>query len=257
MSNQCFLDGCTSPRKARGLCESHYYRAKRAGTLDQLAPSPPHPCRACGERIPSGRRWGALYCSTECKQSASDAAARASTEARRANRVGACQWCKEPLTDKRIDAKFCSTRCGTAWHNHQVALSTERARLAARKPCEICGSVIPTKRRRDATYCSDLCKKRSQRSVSPRSRRADFIANLRVKYGLTLEEYEAMLAKQGGKCAICCTSEWPGRHNRPHVDHCHTTGRVRGILCTSCNSGLGRFRDRIDLLEAAIVYLGR
>jgi hypothetical protein len=74
---------------------------------------------------------------------------------------------------------------------------------------------------------------------------------------LTVEEFDALLASQDGKCAICRTDKWPGNGNRPHVDHCHATGKVRGILCTSCNNGLGRFKDRVDLLEAAIAYLKR
>ena len=55
-----------------------------------------------------------------------------------------------------------------------------------------------------------------------------------------------------GKCAIC-GSERQGRNHS--LDHCHATGKLRGILCNKCNSGLGFFRDRIDLLEKAIAYL--
>jgi hypothetical protein len=58
-----------------------------------------------------------------------------------------------------------------------------------------------------------------------------------------------MVAEQGGVCAIC------GRPDPEHVDHDHETGAVRGILCFNCNGGLGQFRDDIDALQCAAVYL--
>lgn len=76
-------------------------------------------------------------------------------------------------------------------------------------------------------------------------------------YGLTPEQYAEMLEEQGGVCAICGTDEWPGKGNRPHVDHDHSTGRVRGILCSHCNHGLGKFRDDPERLRAAAEYLER
>lgn len=71
------------------------------------------------------------------------------------------------------------------------------------------------------------------------------------KYGLTLEQYEAMLASQGGTCAVC--GGGPGYNRDYNIDHCHKTGRVRGILCISCNVILGHAKDdpaRLDLLAA-------
>lgn len=66
--------------------------------------------------------------------------------------------------------------------------------------------------------------------------------------------YDAVLAKQGGGCAICGTAP---KTRRLNIDHCHATGQVRGLLCPRCNRGLGWFRDRIDLLHGAAVYLRR
>lgn len=76
--------------------------------------------------------------------------------------------------------------------------------------------------------------------------------NLR-KYGLTPEEYDALLIGQSGRCAICADPLWPDR--RTHVDHCHRTSRVRALLCHGCNVGLGAFRDDPDRLLAAVQYL--
>lgn len=77
--------------------------------------------------------------------------------------------------------------------------------------------------------------------------------HLRKKYGITSLEKDAMLRAQGGNCAICGTAD-PGVSSW-HTDHCHTTGSVRGILCTNCNRGLGHFQDSIENLQAAISYL--
>lgn len=71
------------------------------------------------------------------------------------------------------------------------------------------------------------------------------------KYGLTVEQYEIMCLMQNNLCAICC--EEP--EENLHVDHDHVTGEVRGLLCNNCNNGLGRFKDNIESLENAILYL--
>ena len=76
------------------------------------------------------------------------------------------------------------------------------------------------------------------------------------RYGLTREAYEALLAVQRGVCAICGKRELAKR-GRLHIDHNHITKRVRGLLCSNCNTGLGKFREQIAFLEAAIEYLRR
>lgn len=75
-------------------------------------------------------------------------------------------------------------------------------------------------------------------------------------YGITSADYEAMLKKQRHRCAICRCKEPGGRfNNRWHVDHCHKTKKVRGLLCHRCNLGLGYFHDKVKTVEAAILYL--
>lgn len=73
------------------------------------------------------------------------------------------------------------------------------------------------------------------------------------QFGITLDEYEKMIEEQRGVCAICRTADPTGRALA--VDHCHSTGRVRGLLCGTCNRGLGMFKDSPDLLENAKSYL--
>lgn len=76
------------------------------------------------------------------------------------------------------------------------------------------------------------------------------------KYGVTLADYDAMLERQGGKCAICQTTPETQRYAVFHVDHCHATGVVRGLLCRGCNNVLGVINDDPEALARAIAYLG-
>ena len=75
------------------------------------------------------------------------------------------------------------------------------------------------------------------------------------QYGIGLDEYNAMFAAQGGKCGICGYSDMSKPAFFPLVDHCHATGAVRGLLCMSCNQGLGKFRDDRALLAKAMQYI--
>ena len=75
------------------------------------------------------------------------------------------------------------------------------------------------------------------------------------RYGLTRDDFWKLLEKQGGVCAICGTSE-PGKgRTRMCVDHCHRTGKVRGLLCGSCNRSIGQLGDDPDILQRAADYL--
>jgi hypothetical protein len=75
-------------------------------------------------------------------------------------------------------------------------------------------------------------------------------------YGITLEQRDEMLRYQGGVCAICKSDSSSLGQLDWAVDHCHTTGRVRGILCHPCNTLLGAARDNQQILSNAINYLG-
>jgi hypothetical protein len=83
--------------------------------------------------------------------------------------------------------------------------------------------------------------------------------HLRRQYGITVAEYDEMLMSCGYKCEICGTpvqrARWKGVGGQSAcIDHCHSTGRIRGVLCRQCNSWLGRVNDKP---EAAVAYLNR
>jgi hypothetical protein len=72
----------------------------------------------------------------------------------------------------------------------------------------------------------------------------------KYRYGLSKEDFYLLKKEQDGKCKIC------GREMKKYnIDHCHKTGKIRGILCTSCNMGIGMFKDDVELLEKVISYL--
>lgn len=80
------------------------------------------------------------------------------------------------------------------------------------------------------------------------------------EYGITIGERDALLAAQGGACALCGLSTKFGGSSAQygaHLDHCHETGRVRGVLCARCNTSLGKFGDDPARLRAAAAYLER
>lgn len=93
------------------------------------------------------------------------------------------------------------------------------------------------------SVCKDCSHKRASKYHKSTYRYA--------KYGITKECYDSMFKDQNGKCPICKTD----LQEEIHIDHCHITGKVRGILCGKCNKGLGQFDDNVIYLTNAIKYL--
>jgi hypothetical protein len=99
-----------------------------------------------------------------------------------------------------------------------------------------------------------IARSKERKRLKPRDAWA---GNLK-KFGITPDDYERMLAEQNGVCAICKNCEAAARDGRPlrlAVDHSHTSGAVRKLLCTKCNTMLGGARDSVEVLQAAIDYL--
>ena len=82
--------------------------------------------------------------------------------------------------------------------------------------------------------------------------------DLKRRYNITAEKYNELLKEQGGVCSICQveeTSTYRSKIRRLAIDHSHSTGLVRGLLCFNCNLGIGKFKESIDNLKRAISYL--
>jgi hypothetical protein len=193
-----------------------------------------------------------VFCSPACKEAARSAAKHAAMVLRRAGRRCIVCDAEIPVT-MSSKARCCSKQCSVKYQNdlRQAAKNEAKAR---REPCAHCGGAIPPDRRNGVMYCSAGCKKKAH-DARWRLRAPHYMRQ--YLYGITAEEYTALLEAQGNRCAICRSDEWPGKDNQPHVDHCHVGGQVRGLLCGRCNNGLGQFKDDPVVLRAAAAYLER
>lgn len=99
-------------------------------------------------------------------------------------------------------------------------------------------------------WCKD-CKKVWRKA---RYHERDWFYWTEKTFGVTKEDWMQMMALQGEVCAIC---KEPEKTRRLSIDHCHSTGKVRGLLCNRCNKAIGIFEDKVELLEEAIKYLNK
>lgn len=135
------------------------------------------------------------------------------------------------------------------------------------KQCKSCGTTTKPK----AGFCRGMCRscydkwrwkeKREERLKAHKERSSKNKGKIRGyalyrKFKITHQDYLNMLANQNGKCKIC-NSASTGDKNKKHflVDHCHKTGKIRGLLCRPCNQGLGAFKDSIESIIKAGMYL--
>ena len=152
------------------------------------------------------------------------------------------------------------------------------------KTCTYCGLVLPATteyfyRSKKFIHCNDglvyICKKcdklksdayrkKHKEKIAEKKKRyyqlnKDKIRSLQLlkHYGIDSEEYDTILHSQHGVCAICKKPETHKLHGKIamlSVDHNHDTGKIRGLLCNTCNRALGLFRDDVKLLKAAAIY---
>jgi hypothetical protein len=91
-----------------------------------------------------------------------------------------------------------------------------------------------------------------------KNRRKSYLQEAFRKYGITAEQFHELMNRQKDSCATCCVPfDWSDRETKPHIDHCHVTLKVRGILCKKCNSVLGMVKDNAKTLLNLAEYLGK
>lgn len=104
-----------------------------------------------------------------------------------------------------------------------------------------------------------ICKQKSERDYfhqNPHAKAKRLINNRLFKYNINIDQFNGFLIKQNYCCAICKIHLDEQTFNTTsHIDHCHLTNKVRGLLCSQCNVGLGHFYDSEDSLLNAVAYL--
>lgn len=137
--------------------------------------------------------------------------------------------------------KIC-TKCKLILPANKFAFRKDRNTLAS--ACRLCRNM------QKREYINSLSK--TEKALLYRKEQ------LKKRYNISLEQFEQMLKKQHNKCAICKSNKVNcSIAKNMHVDHCHSTGKVRGLLCSTCNRGIGFLKDSPKLLKNAAKYLER
>lgn len=130
--------------------------------------------------------------------------------------------------------------------------------LLVERHCKGCSKTFFAKaikiRQGGGKFCSVECYKDFRQANASDQKYRNRIHQKKHKYGLTEDEYLALFVKQNNRCAICSISF---EKVSAHVDHCHETKKVRGLLCSKCNTILGMSNDNIIILNNAVKYLNR
>lgn len=222
MPTKCHIHNCSKPSVSNGLCDTHRKRVARHGNVDQTRPKD----WGAKEKHPKYKAWCGLRrhhsFSTSQKWLDDFWSFVVETPEKPAGRAKA----------QRINA-------GQPWGADNFYW---------KEP------IVELKKREDrAAYMREYSAK--MREANPSYHKSAF---LRRKYGISIEHYDQMLSAQNGVCAICERAEGNeirGRVLALAVDHDHATGRVRGLLCSACNTAIGLFGDDEALMAKARSYV--
>lgn len=228
VTKTCSFTRCTRPVKARDLCNGHYVQWQRTGTTWEFGSKPHRQPNLCTFPDCGRSAFGHGLCAGHAKQ----------------QREGRDLV---PLRAHRRLPKDGLWPCSTCHVYKPVdAFTWDKDRNRPRRLCHAC-----------------VNEREKQRNDSPEGRRTRRAKGLAQRYGITEAEYEDLWTRQQGRCGICATPvanllDYDGDGRRSvHLDHCHNSLTIRGILCRDCNIGLGAFKDDPGKLRAAVNYLAR
>lgn len=178
-----------------------------------------------------------------------------------------CENCGDIYFKKETDnsrnwknRKYCSLKCASAKKKGKYptfrGCNTTHCRSGLHEWIEE-NIIIDSKGRKCCKLCSEIAKQKRPKYIHPdpeRQKRERKNNQLKFFYKITLEDYNKMFKEQEGKCKICNKSVDEFKKGLV-VDHCHETGKIRGLLCTNCNTGIGSLGDNIYILQRSIEYL--
>ena len=222
MPQKCHAIGCNEPAIAKGLCDKHRKRLERHGHIETTRSED----WGKREKHPAYRSWCGLV-----------RYHRLQIPTKWLNDFWA--FVKDVPEKPSNEARAFRPRSEEAWSSNNFYWKEPRTTVE--------------KRKERAEYMRQWL--RASRAANP-----DYFKDKDLKklYGVTLDWYKEQYAKQGGVCAICSKPETTVIHGKQvslAVDHCHDTGKVRGLLCVPCNRGIGMLQHNRDLLQKAIAYL--
>lgn len=228
---RCSVTGCERNAVAGGLCDTHRKRKERHGHLD---PTRSHDW--------GGKEAHPLYDSWQWMR----------RQRGKIRKLGQVTVCQEWLDDFW---RFVHDVGDRPDERHKLRRRDEGAAYS-KENCYWAEPVLP---KVEATGHAEYMRK-WQKQYREKNPERYFAFELKRRFGIEIEQYTAMLEEQRGVCAICgkaeaATHRVTGQVRRMAVDHCHETGKIRGLLCTHCNAILGHAKDRTEVLEAAIRYL--
>jgi hypothetical protein len=137
------------------------------------------------------------------------------------------------------------------WRSEHVGYYTEWMKRYNRDHREEYRAYREKNKKRISLRASEWHTKNRSRILEEKKKRSRM-----SNYGVSEQDYKVMLSQQDGACAICGKNKnYGGPGNCLQIDHCHDKGVVRGLLCSNCNTGLGKFGDDIEIMERAVKYL--
>jgi len=180
-----------------------------------------------------------------------------------------CPRCSSKFFPKHPRTVYCkSDECIKIGYRIQASKNRKVPSMLPKKTCIICEKEFRPRDRSNKGICGSVECRYTHHINLNRDNKArirkmpDYKpCHITKTYGLTLEEYEAMVEYQDHKCKICGTHETDnalsknGNPKRLSIDHDHETGQIRGLLCNLCNTALGMFDDNVESLQRAILYL--